>query len=89
MSDSMANVVKLLLGKSPHEMEPEELMEHVRNMRRLRGDALVSGRVAKKATKMKRPGKEAKEVSELCKQLGVSPEDLVNIAKKLASEGGI
>ncbi len=75
----MSNVVKLLLGKAPHEMDDEELATHVRNVRKLRGEAFVSGRRVKKAKAMTSGGKEAKELSDLAATLGVSSEDLVDL----------
>jgi len=75
----MSNVVKLLLGKAPHEMGDEELAEHIRNVRKLRGDAFVSGRHGKKAKSMTTGGKGAKEITDLCNQLGVDPDTLVSL----------
>lgn len=77
------NVVKLLLGKAPHEMDDDELDEHVRNVRKLRGEAFVSGRRVKKAKAMTSSSKETKEMSELAKTLGVSSDDLIDILLEL------
>lgn len=82
----MSNIVKLLLGKAPHEMDDDELAEHIRNVRKLRGEAFVSGRHGKKAKGMAAGGKEAKEFTELCNQLGVTPDDLVNLLAEVMDE---
>jgi len=75
----MSNVVKILLGKAPHEMDDDELAEHIRNVRKLRGDAFVSGRHGKKAKSMASGGKEAKGFTDLCNQLGVDADTLVDL----------
>lgn len=82
----MSNVVKLLLGKAPHEMDDDELAEHIRNVRKLRGDAFVSGRHGKKAKGMASGGKEAKEITELCNTLGVDADTLVNLLAEVMSD---
>lgn len=73
------SVVKLLLGKAPHEMGDDELANHIRNIRKLRGEAFISGRQAKTAKSMASGGKGAKELSELAQTLGVGSDDLVDL----------
>lgn len=82
----MSNIIKLLLGKAPHEMDDDELAEHIRNVRKLRGDAFVSGRHGKKAKGLASGGKEAKEFTELCKQLGVTADELVDLLAEVVDE---
>ena len=84
----MSNVVKLLLGKAPHEMGDEEVAEHIRNVRKLRGDAFVSGRHGKAAKSMASGGKGAKEITELCKQLGVDADTLVDLLAEVMTDEG-
>ena len=80
------SVVKLLLGKAPHEMDDDELANHIRNIRKLRGEAFTTGRQTKKAKSMASGGKGAKELSELAGQLGVGSEDLVSLLLEVFDE---
>jgi hypothetical protein len=68
-------------------MGDEELAEHIRNVRKLRGDAFVSGRHGKAAKSMTSGGKGAKEITDLCNQLGVDPDTLVELLAGVMDEG--
>lgn len=70
------SIVKTLLGKSPAEMSDDELSAHVKTVRKLRGEAFITGRQQKSAKAMTSGGKEAKELSDLANALGATPEEL-------------
>ena len=70
------SIVKLLLGKSPAEMSEDELNSHVKMVRKLRGEAFITGRQQKQAKNIVTGGKEAKELSDLANSLGLTPDQL-------------
>jgi hypothetical protein len=70
------SIVKLLLGKSPAEMSDDELKSHVKMVRKLRGEAFITGRQQKQAKNIASGGKEAKELSDMANTMGLTPEQL-------------
>lgn len=79
------SIVKQLLGKSPAEMTDEELNAHVKTIRKLRGEAFITGRQQKSAKAMASGGKEAKELSDLANALGANPEELLTALLEIAN----
>lgn len=80
------SIVKQLLGKSPAEMTKDELTTHIKTVRKLRGEAFITGRQQKQAKGMASGGKEAKELSNLANSLGATPEELFKALLEIANE---
>jgi len=57
-------------------MSDDELNSHIKLVRKLRGEAFITGRQQKQAKSIASGGKEAKELSDMANALGLTPDEL-------------